>query len=172
MQKRSSNVCLGLLLVARNSLKGSAHPCFFMGDGKRTTTIVANSSTICGSTWRPSLADKKLYDIKVHWCQIKIPRRFFFKPATSLGSRVQNYKSAFCDFFWKFGYDKFNSNYIVFSNVFFPTNLFRLFSNKFYVKIFSDKVLPASFSNEFFQCVSNACDLTLFKASFIIWLVM
>ena len=54
MQKRSSNVCLGLLLVARNSLKGSAHPCFFMGDGKRTTTIVANSSTICGSTWRPS----------------------------------------------------------------------------------------------------------------------
>ena len=127
MQKRSSNVCLGLLLVARNSLKGSAHPCFFMGDGKRTTTIVANSSTICGSTWRPSLADKNLYNIKVHWYQIKIPRNLFFKPATPLGTRIQNYTSAFYEVFWKFDSDKFNSRW-VFSNVFFPTNLFRLFS--------------------------------------------
>ena len=131
MQKRSSNVCLGLLLVARNSLKGSAHPCFFMGDGKRTTTIVANSSTICGSTWRPSLADKNLYNIKVHWYQIKIPRNLFFKPATPLGTRIQNYTSVS----FLFSENLILTNLIptsffrrVFSNVFFPTNLFRLFS--------------------------------------------
>lgn len=80
-------------------------------------------------------------------------QEIFFKPATSLGSRVQNYKSAFCDFFWKFGYDKFNSNYIVFSNVFFPTNLFRLFSNKFYVKSF----FWQSFTSKFFQRVFPMC---------------
>ena len=86
MQKRSSNVCLGLLLVARNSLKGSAHPCFFMGDGKRTTTIVANSSTICGSTWPGDLPKlTRTYTILRYTdIRLKFPRTFLLSRLLSL----------------------------------------------------------------------------------------
>ena len=135
MQKRSSNVCLGLLLVARNSLKGSAHPCFFLWVMVKERLLLPIHQPFVGlhgDLPKPT----RTYTIS----RYTDSRSLFLSRLPPSGSRVQTCKSVIDEFFWKFHFDKFNSNQ------FFQTRFFQcVFPTIFFFDFFQRVFLSTSF---------------------------